>query len=174
MTAPPRLDDVTTPALLLDGPVLMDNLERMSRRVAAAGVELWPHTKTHKSREIARLQREHGAAGLTVATVREAGCFAAAGFERRADRLSADRRTGGFDAILELDKRLDVRVKVDGIESVRRLRRRRPACRAKPPVPLGGRLGRVGRCGTVPGARHSRPDRRRRHSRSRTPPSMGS
>ena len=149
MTTPPRLDDVTTPALLLDGPVLMDNLERMSRRVAAAGVELWPHTKTHKSREIARLQREHGAAGLTVATVREAGCFAAAGFERL---LIAYPPTGDWrlDAIVELDERLDVRVVLDGLETVRRLddaaRRAGRRLRYLWEVDCG-----VGRCGTVPG-----------------------
>ena len=172
MTAPPRLEDVTTPALLLDGPVLMDNLERMSRRVAAAGVELWPHTKTHKSREIASLQRQHGAAGLTVATVREAGCFAEAGFDRL---LIAYPPTGDWrlDAILELDQRLDVRVVLDGLETVQRLddaaRRAGQKLRYLWEVDCG-----VGRLRDRPRRRHRRADCRQRRGRTRTPSSTGS
>ncbi len=39
---------------------------------AAHGIKLRPHTKTHKSRMIARLQLDAGAVGLTVAKVGEA------------------------------------------------------------------------------------------------------
>ena len=68
--------DVETPALLLDREILLDNIARMSQRATRAGVALWPHAKTHKSSNVARLQLAHGAAGLTVATVREATSFA--------------------------------------------------------------------------------------------------
>jgi D-serine deaminase-like pyridoxal phosphate-dependent protein len=79
VTALPSLDEVQTPKLLVDGPTLVRNVASMAERVESTGVELWPHCKTHKTSEIAALQRDHGAAGLTVATVREAEVFAAAG-----------------------------------------------------------------------------------------------
>ncbi|MGZ8706701.1 MAG: alanine racemase, partial [Gaiellaceae bacterium] len=79
MSGLPSFEEVQTPALLVDGPTLVRNIARMAMRVRGAGVALWPHCKTHKTPEIAALQREHGAAGLTVATLREAEVFAAAG-----------------------------------------------------------------------------------------------
>ncbi|MGZ8696342.1 MAG: alanine racemase [Gaiellaceae bacterium] len=79
MSGLPSFEEVQTPALLVDGPTLVRNIARMAMHVRGAGVALWPHCKTHKTPEIAALQREHGAAGLTVATLREAEVFAAAG-----------------------------------------------------------------------------------------------
>lgn len=75
-----ELTDVPTPALLLDLDVLESNLERMARRARELGVRLRPHVKTHKCVEIARRQREAGAAGLTVSTLPEARPFVEAGF----------------------------------------------------------------------------------------------
>jgi D-serine deaminase-like pyridoxal phosphate-dependent protein len=72
--------DLATPAVVVDVRRLQANVEAMARRAAASGVELWPHAKTHKSRQVAELQRDHGAAGLTVATVAEAEYFVAQGF----------------------------------------------------------------------------------------------
>jgi D-serine deaminase-like pyridoxal phosphate-dependent protein len=72
---------VPTPALLIERPALVVNISAMADRARVAGTALWPHAKTHKCAEIAGLQRAHGAAGLTVATVAEAEYFAAAGFE---------------------------------------------------------------------------------------------
>lgn len=150
LAALPRLESVITPALVCDGPVLMDNLARMAERADRAQVELWPHTKTHKSRTIARLQREHGAAGLTVATVREAESFADAGFERL---LIAYPPVGEWrlDALVDLSRRVDVRVVLDGVQSVALLdeaaRRAGHKLRYLWEIDCG-----VGRCGTLPGA----------------------
>ena len=69
-----------TPALVIERPALMANLDEMALRARRAGASLWPHGKTHKCAEIAGLQRSHGAAGMTVATLAEAEYFAAAGF----------------------------------------------------------------------------------------------
>ena len=70
-----------TPALVVDRDRLQRNIDRMAARVGAEGLALRPHAKTHKSVEIARMQVEAGASGLTVATISEAEGFAAAGFE---------------------------------------------------------------------------------------------
>lgn len=75
------IQDLPTPALVLDRVVLERNLQAMSRKAAALGVALRPHVKTHKCREIGRRQRELGARGITVATLYEGRVFAAAGFD---------------------------------------------------------------------------------------------
>lgn len=75
------LDDLPTPALILDLDVLERNLTRMSGRAESLGVRLRPHVKSHKCPEIARRQRDRGAAGLTVSTLYEAETFADHGFD---------------------------------------------------------------------------------------------
>jgi D-serine deaminase-like pyridoxal phosphate-dependent protein len=55
------------------------NLAAMQARANARGLALRPHAKTHKSAFVARRQLEHGATGLTAATLTEAEVFAAAG-----------------------------------------------------------------------------------------------
>ena len=72
----PALD---TPALVVDLDVMQRNVEAMASVAATAGVRLRPHTKTHKCPEIARIQVEAGAAGITVAKLGEAEVMADAG-----------------------------------------------------------------------------------------------
>jgi D-serine deaminase-like pyridoxal phosphate-dependent protein len=71
--------EVPTPALIVDAAVLRANIEQMAARARSAGAGLWPHVKTHKSGEVARLQLAAGAAGLTAATITEAEAMADAG-----------------------------------------------------------------------------------------------
>ena len=61
-----------TPALLIERPALMRNIQRMAELAAARGVGLRPHAKTHKSVEIARLQVAAGARGICCVTLGEA------------------------------------------------------------------------------------------------------
>lgn len=70
-----------TPYLRVDVGRLLANITAAARRTTAAGVALRPHAKTHKTPEIARLQLEAGAVGLTVATVGEAEVFVEHGVE---------------------------------------------------------------------------------------------
>jgi D-serine deaminase-like pyridoxal phosphate-dependent protein len=73
----PIPEEVTTPAVLIDGSVLDANIAAMAAVTAARGVALRPHAKTHKVLEIASRQLGAGAIGLTVATLGEAEVFAA-------------------------------------------------------------------------------------------------
>jgi len=75
------LQDMETPAVLIDAAQLTTNLESMQRLADENGVALRPHAKTHKSVEIGRRQLALGATGLTVATVEEALVFLANGFK---------------------------------------------------------------------------------------------
>lgn len=77
----PRTHDLPTPALLLDLDVLERNVERMAETARRLGVDLRPHFKTSKCVEVARLQRDRGAAGFTVATLEEARVLREHGFD---------------------------------------------------------------------------------------------
>src|ERR1043166_4983764 len=64
--------DLETPALYVDLDALERNIARMQEQCRAWGVALRPHVKTHKTPEIAQLQLDAGAIGITVAKVGEA------------------------------------------------------------------------------------------------------
>jgi len=145
----PDLATVATPALVVDRAVLVENIDRMAARAESAGVALRPHVKTHKSVEVAALQRARGAAGLTVATLREAEVFVAAGFD---DILIASPPIGGWrlDRLVELAGHARVRVVVDDATAVGLLDQ---ACR-RAGVAIGYLWevdSGVGRFGTPPG-----------------------
>jgi D-serine deaminase-like pyridoxal phosphate-dependent protein len=72
--------ELETPVLLLDLDIMVANLASTAARLRDRGIRVRPHAKTHKSVEVARCQLEHGAAGLTVATIGEAEVFARHGF----------------------------------------------------------------------------------------------
>jgi D-serine deaminase-like pyridoxal phosphate-dependent protein len=76
------LAEVETPVPVIDLDRLDANLTSLQAYVDTHEIELWPHTKTHKSPEIGRRQLELGAAGLTVAKTGEAEVFREAGAPR--------------------------------------------------------------------------------------------
>lgn len=67
--------DLETPDVVIDVERLQSNISTMARVTSAAGLRLRPHAKTHKVPQIARMQLDAGAVGLTVATVGEAEVF---------------------------------------------------------------------------------------------------
>jgi D-serine deaminase-like pyridoxal phosphate-dependent protein len=67
MTEPNDLDTVATPIPVVHLDLLEANLTSWADAIAAHGARLRPHAKTHKTVEVARMQLERGAAGLTVA-----------------------------------------------------------------------------------------------------------
>jgi len=149
VVAPPELDDVATPALIVDRIRLVRNIREMAERARSLGVALRPHAKTHKSAQIATLQREHGASGLTVATLTEAEGFAAVGVE---DLVLTAPPVGEWrlERLASLARQVRIRVAVDSVEVVAALDR---AC-----ADHGVEIGYlwevdcgVGRFGTLPG-----------------------
>lgn len=72
---------ISTPYPWLDLDTVTQNIERMTRRLEQAGVKHRPHIKTHKSVELARLQLELGAKGITCAKLSEAAVMAKAGIK---------------------------------------------------------------------------------------------
>ena len=76
-----HLHELATPALTIDLDILEHNLSRMADYCREHQLGLRPHTKTHKTLEIAKMQLERGAVGLTVAKVGEAEVMAGSGAE---------------------------------------------------------------------------------------------
>ncbi len=74
-----RIDEIETPALLIEAGILDRNLRRMADYCHGHHLSLRPHTKTHKIPEIARMQVKYGATGITVAKLGEAEIMADAG-----------------------------------------------------------------------------------------------
>jgi D-serine deaminase-like pyridoxal phosphate-dependent protein len=74
----PELD---TPSLVIHLGVLEVNVAEMASVARSAGVRLRPHTKTHKSADIARMQLDAGASGITVAKLGEAEVMVEAGLD---------------------------------------------------------------------------------------------
>jgi D-serine deaminase-like pyridoxal phosphate-dependent protein len=112
---PQSLDEIETPAAVVDLDVLERNVARMAAAAAEAGVRLRPHAKTHKTAEIAALQRAAGARGICLAKVGEAEAFAEAGFD---DLFVAYPVVGADKArrLLALAERARVAVGVDSVE----------------------------------------------------------
>jgi D-serine deaminase-like pyridoxal phosphate-dependent protein len=109
-----NLYDLDTPALIVD----LDRLERNIAQMAALAREnnkrLRPHTKTHKTPEIARMQVQAGARGLTVAKLGEAEVMAGAGLD---DLFIANQIVGApkIARLMALLQRARVTVGVDSL-----------------------------------------------------------
>jgi len=108
---PRTVDELPTPALVIDLPVVERNLARMADYCRAHKLALRPHGKTHKSIRLGRMQIERGAIGLTVAKAGEAEVMA----EVTNDLLVAYPTVDSARAarLAELAKRVDVRVAID-------------------------------------------------------------
>jgi len=131
------VDRLRTPAVLIDKPKALRNIERMQAKANARGIRLRPHSKTHKSPVIAQWQIERGAVGICCAKLGEAEVFADSGINdirlpyplnpSNADRVVAllNRTQLSFvvdhpvvakqwsDAMVLRGKQVDVLVKID-------------------------------------------------------------
>ncbi|MET3289734.1 UNVERIFIED_CONTAM: D-serine deaminase-like pyridoxal phosphate-dependent protein [Brevibacillus sp. OAP136] len=114
------LEELDTPSLLVDLDRLEQNLQHMQEKANAAGVKLRPHTKTHKMADIARLQLEYGAAGITVAKLSEAEAMAAEGIDNIfiATQIVGKKK---LERLRTLAGKATIRVAVDSIEQVEQI-----------------------------------------------------
>ena len=94
-----RIEELTTPALLVDARLLDHNLTTMAQ--ALPGPRLRPHVKAHKCTRLAALQARAGHRAFTCATVREVEGMAAVGLGEDlllANEVLDARRLAGLDA----------------------------------------------------------------------------
>ena len=107
------LEDLDTPALLLDRQACLRNLHRMSEFFQGRRCRLRPHFKNHKCPALARLQLEAGSVvGLTCAKLGEAEILAEHGFENVliANQVVGQRK---MTRLVEVARRIDCTVAVD-------------------------------------------------------------
>jgi D-serine deaminase-like pyridoxal phosphate-dependent protein len=149
-----RVEDLDTPSLLIDLDVLERNVREMAAVARAGGVVLRPHTKTHKSPEIARMQVDAGASGITVAKLGEAEVMVDAGLDDLlvAFPIVGEGKLERLGALLE---RADVRVSLDAVEVAEGVGRVGKEVGRDVPVliDVDTGLGRMGRPAGEPSAR---------------------
>ncbi|MBW1955372.1 MAG: alanine racemase [Deltaproteobacteria bacterium] len=104
--------DIDTPALLIDLDVVERNLDRMQKKAESAGASLRPHVKAHKIPELARLQIQMGAKGITASKVSEAEVMADAGIDDIfiANQVVAEKKIRRLAA---LSRKTDISVGLD-------------------------------------------------------------
>jgi D-serine deaminase-like pyridoxal phosphate-dependent protein len=113
------MDPLSTPAMIVDAKTVYRNIERLAAYAEQHELDVRPHTKTHKSQQLAALQMAAGSVGLTVAKVGEAEVMS----EAAADMLI------GYPAIdpartarlAKLAKHATVRVAVDSLAGAKLL-----------------------------------------------------
>ncbi len=144
------IEDLETPALLLDLGAFGRNLKRMANFFADRPCKLRPHFKNHKCTQIARKQLEAGAVvGITCATVCEAKVLADSGFN---DILIANQVVGRrkLERLIEVATKSHVRVAVDDTEQAVALSNAAHATGVEVGVLVELDIG-MGRCGLPPG-----------------------
>jgi D-serine deaminase-like pyridoxal phosphate-dependent protein len=77
----PIPDGLDTPCVVIDLGVVERNASRMADAMAARGIALRPHFKTHKNVRLAQAQLDAGARGVTAGTLGEAEILVGAGIE---------------------------------------------------------------------------------------------
>ena len=136
--------NIPTPALVVLGDIVTSNLHRLAAYVNRHRLSVRPHTKTHKSLELARRQLDAGATGLTTAKVGEAEVMA----EVSDDLLLAYPIVDPTRAqrLARLAVKRDIRVAVDSAQAVENLASaaRRDAITIGLLVDLDVGLGRTG------------------------------
>lgn len=107
--------NLPTPSVLIDLAVVQRNIDRLAVYARAHGLAVRPHTKTHKSLRMARLQLDAGATGLTVAKAGEAEVM----LQACSDLLVAYPVCDAHRArqIAQLDRQATLRVAIDSSEA---------------------------------------------------------
>ncbi len=112
--------ELDTPALLVDRAALERNLDRMAELGRRTGKGIRPHAKTHKSREIARLQLARGAIGVTCAKLGEAEMLADGGIAPLlvSTEIAGEEKVARLIALARRAKTLTVVDDIDGAAAI--------------------------------------------------------
>lgn len=146
-----KLNEVPTPALIVDAAAMRRNIERMAAYFEGRACKLRPHFKAHKTPEIARQQLIAGqCTGLTCATIGEAEVVVAEGID--AEILIANQVVGPGKAarVAALARRARVIVAVDSEYGAADLAEAARAAAADIGVVIDVNVG-LPRCGIAPG-----------------------
>lgn len=120
---PYDLELLDTPFVAVDLDVAERNIESLHRRAADYGLNVRPHTKTHKQPYFAQRQYEAGARSLTVAKLDEAAVMLDAGFSDLLIHYPLVGRTKAERLAALMGRGLKPTVAIDSVESMRTLAR---------------------------------------------------
>ena len=144
------VDQLDTPVAIVDIDKLERNIHEMQEAVSRYKVRLRPHIKSHKIPEIARMQLNAGAVGITCAKVGEAEMMSECGI----DDIFIAYPIIGMEKYKRLDRLLDrckIRVGVESIEGVSWLSDYMYTCGRQIDVVIKVYMG-LGRTGVQPGS----------------------
>lgn len=144
------LEDLDTPALLLDRSASDRNLRKMAEFFRDRKCQLRPHFKNHKCVTLARRQLEAGSAvGMTCAKLGEAEVLADGGVN---DILVANQVVGHhkIKRLVEVARRIDLKVAVDDILQAKPISQAAAAAGVTVGILVEVDIG-TGRCGVPPG-----------------------
>jgi len=112
-----KYKQIDTPSLLIDKQILLKNIADMQKKCDAMGIKLRPHTKTHKSPDIAKMQLAAGCSGITVAKAGEAEVMAEHGIK---DIFIANEVVGRqkLERLALLSGKVKLSFAVDSIENI--------------------------------------------------------
>ena len=112
---PFELEELPTPALIIDKPALEANIAKMSKHLTSHGKGFRPHAKTHKCPLISRMQIEAGAVGVCAAKVSEAAALLHGGVSKIliTSPISTLTKAQILDTLLLGQK--DIRIVVDSL-----------------------------------------------------------
>src|SRR6266849_17752 len=138
-----------TPALLVDLDLMQANIARIVAACRAHGVAWRPHSKAHKTPEIAQMQIAAGAIGVTCAKLAEAEVMAAAGIR---NILIANQVVGARKAVrvVNLLSQANVIVAVDSLVNAEELSDAAQRKGVRLPVLVEVNIG-MNRAGVEPG-----------------------
>lgn len=144
-----RLDELDTPCLCLDLPLMEGNIAKMAAFFADRPAVLRPHTKTHKSPMLARKQIAAGAVGVTCAKLGEAEAMVEGGID---DILIANQVVGPHKIrrLVNLAAHARITVAVDDAHNIAELSAATSAKGSQIGVLVEVDTG-MGRCGVEPG-----------------------
>ncbi|MEM7252675.1 MAG: DSD1 family PLP-dependent enzyme [Pseudomonadota bacterium] len=144
------LDEVDTPALIVDLDAFESNVAQMADDARRAGVRVRPHAKSHKCAVIARRQMAKGAIGVCCQKVSEAEALATAGV----DNILVSNQVVGtpkLKRLAGLSKAITASVCVDNAENARNLSDAMVALDTDISVLVEIDVG-SNRCGVLPGS----------------------
>jgi len=141
-----RLDEVDTPALVLDIDAFESNMRTLEESLRGRSVRVRPHAKTHKCPEIAKRQVAAGAVGVCCQKVSEAEALVEGGI---ADVLVSNEVVGApkIARVADLARRARIGVCVDNAQNLRDI----AATGARLDIYIELEVG-MRRCGVAPGA----------------------
>ena len=143
-----KVEELETPALLIDLDAMESNLSRVSEFFRLSRVKARPHFKNHCVLALAERQIAGGAIGITVARVRHAEALVERGIPSIlvANEIVDDR---SLRRLIELSRRAEIILCVDDAENIEQIARLAGDARTNVNVVIDIEVG-LGRCGAPP------------------------